>query len=73
VTTLEEIEAAIAKLPKEDFDRLSAWAIQKYQTHWDRQRERDSESGALDFLTQEISDGIAQGRTRPLHEVCGDS
>jgi hypothetical protein len=71
--TLEQIEVAIAKLSKEDFDRLSAWIIQKYQTDWDRQIKEDSESGALDFLIQEISDDIAQGRTRPLDEVCGDS
>jgi hypothetical protein len=73
VTTLEEIEAAIAKLPKEDFERLSVWIIQKYQTDWDRQIKEDSGSGALDFLIQEISDDIVQGRTRPLDEVCGDS
>jgi hypothetical protein len=72
MTTVEEIEAAIAKLPKEDFDRLSAWIIQKYQTDWDRQIEEDSESGALDSLIREISNDIAQGRTRPLDEVCGD-
>ena len=72
MTKVEEIEAAIAKLPKEDFDRLSAWIIQKYQNDWDRQIEEDSESGALDFLIREISDDIAQGRTRPLDEVCGD-
>jgi hypothetical protein len=61
MTTVEEIEAAIVKLPKGDFDRLSAWIIQKYQTDWDRQIEEDSESGALDFLIREISDDIAQG------------
>jgi len=66
VTTLEEIEAAIVKLPKEDFESLSAWIIQKYQTDWDRQIEEDSELGVLDFLIREISDEIGQGRTRPL-------
>jgi hypothetical protein len=66
VPTLEEIEAAIAKLPKDDFERLSAWIIQKYQTDWDRQIEEDSGSGVLDFLIREISDEIDQGRTRPL-------
>ena len=66
VTTLEEIEAAIAKLPKDDFERLSAWIIQKYQTDWDRQIEEDSESGALDSVVREISGDIAHGRTRPL-------
>jgi hypothetical protein len=73
VTTLEEIQAAIARLPKEDLERLSAWIIQKYQADWDRQIEEDSESGALDFLIRKISDDIAQGRTRPLDEVCGDA
>ena len=54
-------------------ERLSAWIIQKYQADWDRQIEEDSESGALDFLIRKISDDIAQGRTRPLDEVCGDA
>ena len=56
MTTLEQIEAAIAKLSKEDLERLSAWIVQRYQTDWDREIEEDSESGALDFLIREISD-----------------
>jgi len=63
---LEEIEAAIVKLPKEDFEKLSAWIIQMHQTDWDRQIEEDSESGALEFLIREISDDVDQERTRPL-------
>jgi hypothetical protein len=54
--TLEEIKAAIAKLLKEDFDRLSAWITQKYQTDWDRRIEEDSDTDALDFSIREISD-----------------
>lgn len=73
MTTLEEIEAAIAKLPKEEFGKLSAWIVEQYQTDWDREIEEDSESGALDFLIQEVSDDIAQGKTRPIDEVCRDS
>ena len=72
MTTLEQIEAAIAKLSKEDLERLSAWIVQRYQTDWDREIEEDSESGALNFLIREISDDIDQGRTRPLDEICGD-
>jgi hypothetical protein len=74
VTTLEEIEAAISKPPKEDFERLSAWnnSNQKYQTDWDRQIQENSDSGALGFLIREISDDTARGRIRPLDEVCGD-
>ena len=75
MTALEEIEAAISKPPKADFERLSAWnnSNQKYQTDWDRQIQEDSDSGALGFLIREISDDdIAQGRTRLLNEVCGD-
>jgi hypothetical protein len=66
VTTLEEIEAASAKLSKDDLERILAWVIQKYQTDWDRQIEEDSGSGALDFLIREISDEIDQGKTLPL-------
>jgi hypothetical protein len=52
VSTVEEIESAIEKLPPEKFlalvDRLRA----RHADAWDRQIERDSASGALDFLLQ---------------------
>ena len=53
MSTVEEIEAAIEKLPREKFltlvDRLRA----RHADAWDRQIEEDSASGALDFLQQE--------------------
>lgn len=72
MNTLEEIEVAIARLPAEDFAKLSEWILRKRSEAWDRQIEEDSASGALDALLQEVSDDIAQGRVKPLDEICRD-
>jgi hypothetical protein len=72
VSTVEEIEAAIEKLPPEKFlalvDRLRA----RQADAWDRQIENDTASGALDFLLQEADADIAHGKTRPTDELCDD-
>lgn len=68
VSTLQEIEAAIEKLPSSEFlslvDRLRA----RHAEAWDRQLAEDSEAGALDFLVRELDEDIAKGRTRPIDE-----
>jgi hypothetical protein len=68
VSTVDEIEAAIAKLSPKEFlalcDRLRA----KHPDAWDRQIEDDSEAGALDFLVRELDHDVAKGRARPIDE-----
>ncbi|MGH8017410.1 MAG: hypothetical protein ACREIA_03840 [Opitutaceae bacterium] len=72
MSTVQEIEAAIGKLPREDFfaliDRLRA----KYADAWDRQIEEDAKAGRLDFLWEEAKKEIAEGKTRPIDEVLDD-
>jgi hypothetical protein len=65
VTTVQEIEQAIAKLPRQEFFDLARWFDEERNRKWDEQIETDSKSGALDSLLREVEDDIEKGRTRP--------
>jgi len=58
VTKIEEIEAAIAQLPREQFEQLAEW--------FDRQIEADAKAGRFDPLWAKAEKEIAQGKARPL-------
>lgn len=68
VSTLQEIEAAIDKLPPGEFLALVDRLREKHPDAWDRQIEEDSKAGALNFLVRELDDDIAKRRTRPIDE-----
>ena len=51
--TVEEIEQEIRALPIPDFARVSAWLAKYDATIRDKQMEKDSASGRLDFLFEE--------------------
>ncbi|HSH39140.1 MAG TPA: hypothetical protein VK993_10170 [Chthoniobacterales bacterium] len=53
MSTIEEIEAAIAGLPREEFWKLTDRLIARREDEWDRQMDEDSASGKLDFLFDE--------------------
>ena len=55
---VEEIEAAINDLPPEDFQRIAIWFRERDQLLWDQQLDRDSSSGRLDFLFDEIENDL---------------
>jgi hypothetical protein len=71
VSSVAEIEAAIAQLPAGEFQELLRRLNERDAADWDRQIEADSNSGKLDFLLKELSEDIAQGRMRPADEICG--
>jgi hypothetical protein len=58
---VEEIEAAIASLPPEEFRRIAHWFYERDQSLWDEQLDSDSASGKLDFLFEEAERESAQG------------
>jgi hypothetical protein len=62
---VEEIEAAIASLPPEEFSRIARWVRNREQTLWDQQLDQDSATGKLDFLFEEADRESEQG---PLRE-----
>ena len=69
MSTVEEIEAAIEKLPPTQIARIATWMADRYAVLWDKQIEEDSASGKLDFLFDEAKREIAAGQARPLDEL----
>ena len=72
MSSIAEIEQAIAKLSRQDFVELEQGFDAERNRKWDGQIEADSASGALDFLLKEVDDDIALGRTRPADELLDD-
>ena len=69
MVTLDEIEAAIHKLPESEA-RVLANRLQVYLDDlWDQQLESDLESGRLDTLISRAERDIAENRVRDLDEV----
>ena len=66
MTTVQDIQAAIEKLPEGDYDRLREWLFEREEKMWDQQIEEDSRSGNLDFLLNEAKADKAVGRLRKL-------
>ena len=66
MTTVQEIERAIEKLPGDEFSTIRDWIVEKDWEKWDAQIERDSEAGKLDFLAEEALRDAESGNTRPL-------
>ncbi len=52
MSTVEQIEAAIEKLPPDDFLRLHEWIRTRFDDAWDKQIETDALSGRLDPLAE---------------------
>ncbi len=66
MTKVQEIQAAIESLPREEYVRLRLWFTERDWEEWDKQIEQDSEAGRLDFLIQEAFDEKAKGRLKEL-------
>ena len=50
---VEQLKSAVESLPSADYQAFRDWFIERDHEEWDRELERDSESGRLDFLVQE--------------------
>jgi hypothetical protein len=66
MTTVDEIEQAIRKLPPEDLTALRAWFAEYDAEAWDRDLEQDVQAGRLDELAREALDDLDAGRTTDL-------
>ncbi|MDZ8083252.1 MAG: hypothetical protein RMX35_29825 [Nostoc sp. DcaGUA01] len=64
--TLEEIEAAILKLPPDEFQKLIKWFSDLDNQRWDEQLVKDIEDGKLDDLAQEAIADFEAGRYREI-------
>ncbi len=64
--SISEIESAIAQLSPSEIARLAEW-FQEFQAQaWDRQIERDVQSGRLDSLIDQADAEFHAGDYRPL-------
>ena len=66
MTQIEAIQAEIASLSHDDFVRLREWIAERDWQDWDRQIERDSAAGKLDFLRHEAEAAQRRGELRDL-------
>ena len=68
MSTVNEIEAAIAELPREEFWKLTDRLVAKRNADWDRQIEEDIRAGKLDRFAEEALRELREGKTRPFPE-----
>ena len=66
MSTVEEIESAIERLPRDQFFRLLAWIRGRYEDEWDRQIAEDVKAGKLDLLAREAVAEYRAGQTTPF-------
>ena len=66
MSTVEEITAAIERLPADQVARVRAWLADYAERLWDEQIERDERAGRLDALIDRALEEHRAGRTRPL-------
>lgn len=63
---LNEIEAQVAALPPEEFDKFRQWFEEFQADLWDQQIEADSLAGRLDALVDQAKRDEADGKLTPL-------
>ncbi len=66
MSSVEDIQAAIQSLAPREYARLRRWFSERDWEEWDRQIERDSASGRLDFLIEELQQEKAKRTLREL-------
>ena len=68
MSTVQEIESAILKLPPGDFQSLADWFDRLRETDFDRQLAVDAKSGRLDAIYQRAQAKNAGRPDQPLDE-----
>jgi hypothetical protein len=65
MTTVKEIEEAVANLPKPELDKFRLW-FEKFDAEvWDKQFEDDVRKGKLDQLADQALKDFEEGRVQP--------
>ena len=64
--TVEQIEAAILKLPPDEFQKLREWFLELDNQRWDKQLEKDIANGKLEDLATEAIADFEGGRYRAV-------
>jgi hypothetical protein len=66
MTTLEDIEKAVAQLPPDQLSRFRAWFEEFEAVRFDQKIERDAKAGRLDQLAEQALSDFHAGRAREL-------
>ncbi len=67
MSTVQEIESAIEKLPRHELWQLKARLDRRCEEDWDTQIEQDARAGGpLDKLAREAIAEFREGRCKPL-------
>jgi hypothetical protein len=66
VSTITEIQEAIAQLNAAEREELRRWLAQFDEDDWDRQISADAASGKLNFMEDEARRAQRDGKLRPL-------
>jgi len=66
MSTIEEIEAEIERLPRDQFFRLLTWLRGRFEDEWDREFEADVKAGKLGQFASEAFAEYRAGRTKPF-------
>jgi hypothetical protein len=66
MSTINEIQDAIRKLPDQDLVAFRAWFAEFDAAAWDRQFEQDAVEGWLEALADEALQDLRQGRCTDL-------
>jgi hypothetical protein len=64
--SVQELEAAIAKLSPHEFAELMAWLVEHHAKAWDQQIEADLDAGRLNAVLAEVERECEAGLARPL-------
>jgi hypothetical protein len=66
VTTVQEIEKALTKLPPEKLAEFRSWYTEFDAAQWDEQIENDIQAGRLDAFADQALNDLSQNRRRSL-------
>ncbi|MEK9148946.1 MAG: hypothetical protein AAB267_02740 [Candidatus Desantisbacteria bacterium] len=66
MSTVQEIEKAITRLPKDDLSVLRGWFEELEARIWDNQFEKDVQSGKLEKLANEAIADFRNGKCKEL-------
>ncbi|MCX7363251.1 MAG: hypothetical protein NTV97_15530 [Alphaproteobacteria bacterium] len=66
MTTLDDIEKAVAELPMDQLARFRAWFEEFEAMRFDKKIERDAAGGKLDRLAERALADFRAGRAREL-------
>jgi len=66
VSTVQDIEAAVSKLSREELAAFRTWFAEFDAEAWDRQFDEDVRAGRLDSLADEALRDLREGRCTDL-------